>query len=149
VNVYVEGEIGGVTATLASGNLITDIGELYVRNILGFDNVTNHNATKWISLSNDGSPAVGWTELTTEVNANGFSRALGTVVAWENSGDRAFNVSKQFTATGTQQLQTAGLQWNDTPVSDNNLFAGADFTQTTFNSADTLTITWVITVNAN
>jgi hypothetical protein len=74
---------------------------------------------------------------------------LGTVVAWENSGDRAFNVSKQFTATGTQQLQTAGLQWNDTPVSDNNLFASADFTQTTFNSADTLTITWVITVNAN
>lgn len=132
-----------------SGNLITNIGERLPRNILGFDNVTAHNATKWISLSNVGSPLVTWTELDTEVNANGFSRALGTVTTWMNGTDYAYNVSKKFTASGTQQLQTAGLQWNDTPVSDNNLFSCATFTQTTFESGDNLTITWVITWDAN
>ena len=132
-----------------SGNLITDIGERYVRNIIGFDNQTANNATKWISLSNVGSPLDTWTELNTEINANGFTRALGTVTTWMNGTDYAFNVSKKFTASGTQQLQTAGLQWNDTPESDLNLFACATFTQTTFESNDNLTITWVITFDAN
>jgi len=134
------------------GNLITNIGERYVRNIIGFDNVSSNNATKWISLSNVGSPQVTWTELDTEVNANGFARALGTVTAWNNGTDYAYNVTKKFTASGTQQLQCAGLQWNDTPESDNNLFAaysGALFPQTTFESNDNLTITWVITWDAN
>ena len=129
------------------GNLITDIGEGFIRDaMLTLDS----NSSNWaISLSNDGSPAAGWTELTTEIAANGFTRAAGDSVTWTNSGDAAFNVTYTFTATDTQQLQTAGLQWDDTPSSNNNLFAAADFTQTTFNAADTLTITWVITVDAN
>lgn len=131
------------------GNLITNIGERYVRNAIGFNNVTNFNVTQWISLSNAGSPLVTWTELASEVAANGFTRAIGTVTHWMNGTDYAFNVTNQFTATGTQQLQTAGLQWNDTASSDNNLFAAADFPQTTFSSGDNLTITWVITWDAN
>lgn len=132
-----------------SGNVITDIGERYVRNIIGFDNVTANNATKWISLSNVGSPLATWTELDTEVNANGFTRALGTVTSWMNGTDYAFNVTKKFTASGTQTLQCAGLQWNDTPESDNNLFAAAVFSQTEFTSGDNCTITWVITCDGN
>lgn len=131
------------------GNLITNIGEQYVRNAIGFNNVTNFNYTGWISLSNVGSPLATWTELNTEVNANGFSRSAGTVTTWMNGTDYAYNVTNQFTASGTQQLQTAGLQWNDTAVSDNNLFAVDTFTQTTFESGDNLTITWVITWDAN
>jgi hypothetical protein len=115
----------------------------------GAANTTSRNATQWISLSNVGTPLQTWTVLTTEVDANGFDRQLGTVVAWTNAGDSAFNVTKTFTATGTQQLQTAGLNWNGQSLSDNNLFACAAFTQTTFNSGDTLTITWTITVDAN
>lgn len=132
-----------------SGNLITNIGENYVGNILGFNNVTAHNATKWISVSNDATPLVTWTELGTEIAANGFNRSLGTVAKWANGTDVAYNVSNKFTSTGSQQLQCAGLQWNDTPLSDNNLFAAATFTQTTFASGDNLTITWVITWDAN
>jgi len=130
-------------------NVITNIGEKYVRDILGFDNVTNHNATKWISLSNTGSPSVTWTQLDTEVNANGFTRALGSVVSWMNGTDYAYNVTKKFTASGTQQLKNAGLQWSGVALSDNNLFACAGFTQTTFNANDNCTIRWVITINAN
>jgi len=131
-------------------NLITNIGERYPRDILGFDNVTNHNATKWISFSNTGTPSVTWTELDTEINANGFSRALGSVVAWMNGTDYAYNVTKKFTASGTQQLKNAGLQWSGVALSDNNLFACAGLPQqTTFNSGDNCTILWVITYNAN
>lgn len=149
VNVYMEivkGEGSGVSATLASGNLITDIGENFIGNCtLGLES----NGTWAISLSNVGSPLAAWTELDTEVNANGFTRAEGTVTVWSNSGDYAFNVTKTFTASGTQQLQTAGLQWDDTAESDNNLLAAATFTQTTFEASDTLTVTWVVTFNAN
>ena len=149
VNVYMtvsKGEASGASATLASGNLITDIGENFVGNCtLGLD----ANGTWAISLSNDGSPAAAWTKLTTEVAANGFTRAAGDLTVWSNSGDYAFNVTHTFTCTGTQQLQTAGLHWDDTAESDNNLFAAADFTQTIFEAGDTLTVTWVITINAN
>lgn len=148
-NVFIIYETARGTSEQPIGNLITNIGERYVRNILGFDNVTANNATKWISLSNVGSPSAMWTELDTEVAANGFTRALGTVTAWNNGTDYAFNVTKKFTASGTQQLQTAGLQWNDTPESDGNLFAAATFTQTTFAANDNLTITWVITWDFN
>lgn len=150
VNVYFQvtkGEASGASASLASGNLITDIGEAYIRDAcLTLDG----NTTAWaISLSNVGSPLAAWTQLDTEVAANGFTRAVGVDTEWSNAGDYAFNITKTFTATGTQQLQTAGLQWDSTASSNNNLFAAATFTQTTFNSGDTLTITWVITFNAN
>jgi hypothetical protein len=151
VNVYMEvtkGEGTGPTASLFSGNLITDIGENFAGNAtFGLDG----NSTSWaISLSNDGSSSAAWTELPTEVAANGFSRAVGENVGpWANSGDWAMNITHTFTASGSQQLQTAGLQWSTTGESDNNLFAAADFPQTPFEASDTLTVTWVITVNAN
>ncbi len=151
-NVYLTENLGGVVSEIYAGNLITDIGETWIRDWIGLagsGNTTSRNAAQWISLSNDASPSAAWTQLSTEVNADGFSRALGTVTGWVNSGDAAFNVSKTFTALGAQTLQCAGLQWVDTAESDGNLFAAAAFTQTTFNAADTLTITWVITVNAN
>jgi len=133
------------------GNLITDIGERYVRNILGWDNVTNNNATQWISLSNDATPLDTWTELPGEVdNTNGFGRAANdTCVAWMNGTDYAYNVTNTFQGTGTQQLQCAGLNWNGTLQSDENLFAAVSFTQTTFENGDNLTITWVITWDGN
>ena len=148
-NVYMFKETVDGTEVMPTSNVITNIGEKYVRDILGFDNVTGHNATKWISLCNTGTPDATWTQLETEINANGFTRALGTVVSWMNGTDYAYNVTKKFTATGTQQLKNAGLQWRDTPVSNDNLFACAGFDQTTFNADDNCTIRWVITWNAN
>lgn len=148
-NVYITENTGGVSSTLAVGNVITDIAENYIRDILGFDNVTDHNATQWVSLSNDGSPVQTWTQLPNEVDANGCSRVLGNLTAWYEGGDYGFNVTAKFDVSGTQQLQCAGLQWSGVASSDENLFACAVFTQTTFESGDSLTITWVITVDAN
>jgi len=146
-NVFVFAETAGGTEQLFSGNQIMDIGDAWVASLVGLagsENTTSRNAAQWISLSNSALPAASATELTTEIAANGFTRALGTVSAlWLNSGDYAFNVTKTFTATGTQALQTAGLNWESS--GDGNLFASAAFTQTTFNLNDNLTISWSIT----
>lgn len=141
----------GISIGEGSGNLITDIGETWLRDWAGCSasNTTSRSGAQWISLCNTASPLAGWTKLNSEVTANGFDRQAGTVAWWVNSGDSAFNVTKTFTATGTQQLQTAGLNWVSTGDSDGNLFAAAAFTQTTFNAGDTLTITWTITFDAN
>jgi len=150
VNIFVLHESAEGLASLSGGNVITNIGEQYVRNILGFDNVTANNATQWISLSNDASPSATWTKLPNEITATGFARAANdSCTAWVNSGDYAYNVSKKFTATGAVTAQCAGLNWHPTGDSDNNLFAAAAFTQTTFANNDNCTIVWVITVNAN
>jgi len=135
-------------------NIRTNIAENYARDLFGFDNVTAHNATKWISLSNDASPLVTWTVLPNEVNANGFSRKLATVTAWMNGTDYAYNLTATWSATATQQLQCAGTQFSGQALSDNNLYAVASFTQTTFNyydsaNFDNLTIVWVYTYDFN
>lgn len=148
-NVYltIENDMG--VYDLPVGNVITDIGENYVRDILGFDNVTSNNATKWITLSNDATPVQTWTKLANEATASGSGRALGTVTAWISGTDYAYNVTNKFTFTGDITLQCAGLQWSGVASSDSNLFACAAFTQTAFANTWNLTITWSIVIDAN
>lgn len=134
------------------GNTITDIGETFIRDwtgLAGSGNTTSRTAVQYISLSNDASPLQTWTKLPNEVASNGFDRQLATVVGWTNAGDSAWNLTKDFTCTGTQTLQTAGAQWSATGSSDGNLFACASFTQTAFSAGDHLTIIWVFTIDAN
>jgi len=148
-NVFIFKESAKGTELISSGNVITNIGEQYVRNLVGFVNGTAANATQWISLSNDASPAATWTKLPNEITTAGFERALGTGVGWTYSGDFSYNYSKKFTATGAITAQCAGLQWSPDASSDNNLFACAAFTQTVFAANDNCTIVWMITVDAN
>ena len=131
-----------------SGNVITNIGERYARNILGFDNVTANNATEYISLGN-ATAGVALTKLTTEATTTGFDRATGSVVAWNNGTDHAYNITNQFTATGTIRVDATGLHWNPTDDSDDNMFSCADITATTFENNDNCTIVWVITCDGN
>ena len=148
-NVWIFKETPAGKELIGSGNVIVDIGERYIRNILGFNNVTAHNATKWISLGN-GSILDTRTKLGTEATTTGFTRALGTVTAWMNGTDYAYNVTKKFTATGDIQINCAGLQWSGVSDSDNNLFAlaslgGAQDFENNWNC----TIVWAITWDAN
>lgn len=148
-NVYVIYETMAGREESPAGNVITNIGERYVRNLLGWNNVTNNNGTQWISLGN-ASAAAALTKLTTEATSDGFTRAANdTCVAWNNGTDYAYNVSKKFTATGAIQVNCTGLHWNPTSDSDNNLFACADITETAFAANDNCTIKWVITVDGN
>ena len=148
-NVFVIYETTRGTHTENIGNVITNIGERYARNILGWDNQTSNNATQWISLGN-ATAAAALTKLTTEATATGFTRAANdSCVAWNNGTDYAYNVTNQFTATGTIRIDATGLHWNPTSDSDNNMFACADITATNFENNDNCTIVWVITCDGN
>ena len=151
-NVFVIHEgINGVE-TIPAGNVITNIAEMGLRNLLAFDNDTwldGTNKTDYISLGNS-TPAATLTKITDECdNSSDFGRAQGTVAAWNNGTDYAYNVTKTFTANATVTIDTAGLNWFWSDGSDNNLFAVAAITQTAFAIGDNCTITWVITFDCN
>lgn len=151
-NVYVLKESLGSKQDLSTENVITNIGGLYVRNALAFGNISGSgtntiNRTSCISMGN-ASVAATLTKLTTEATTANFTRVNATVTAWYNTTGNfyAYNVSYTFTASATLRLNAVGLQWDLTSDSDNNLFAAAAITETTFNSADTASVTWVITI---
>jgi hypothetical protein len=151
-NVWVLHEGVSGKEMLPAGNVITDIAETGLRNLLGFDNDTwldGTNKTDYISVGNC-TPAAALTKITTECdNSSAFGRAQGTVTAWANGTDAAYNVTKTFTANATVTIDSAGLNWFWSDGSDNNLFAVAAIAQTAFAVGDNCTITWVITFDAN
>ena len=140
-NVFVFVEKANAKYTVGSGNVITNIGENYTRDALSTD--TDLNQTRSISIGN-ATAGVALTKLTTEWN-----RTDGTVTDWVNGTDQAYNTTFTWNFNTTVRLDCAGLHWNPIDQSDNNMFACADFTATTFNSGDNCTITWSITVDAN
>lgn len=149
-NVYVSYEtVGGGRADLLVGNLVTDIGDNYVRDIVGFNNVTGHNATIYIALGNTTGPLASDTQLDAEIPINDqYSRGTGIAVAWMNGTNYAFNVTLSFTmANVTNTVNATSLHWNPTINSADNVFAIAYLGgPNTFNPpSDNCTITWVIT----
>lgn len=152
VNLWVFKETPEGITTLVGGNIITDLAERNMRNVHGFDNETDY-ITKWISLGNS-TILQTKTKLDDEAlvgdGGGGFVRAEGSVVAWVNGGDFAYNVTKKFTALGNIAVDAAGLQWLVTSGSDNNLFALASLGGTqSFQNNWNCTIRWVVTWNAN
>jgi len=125
-----------------SSNVITTIGLNWIEDQLGDSPGTD--PAKWISLSNVSGAAAGWTQLDTELNTFGMTRAEG---AYGDAGDGVWTILKQFTATGGVTVQTTGLQWVVTPQSDGNLMAAKDFTSVTLANGDKLTVTWTITLS--
>lgn len=145
-NVYILKETPTGTELIATHNVLTDIFERVARNEFGFDNAT-YGITDYISLGNSSIDQTN-TQLDTEATTDGFARAQGTVTAWTNSGDKAYNVTKKFTATGTIAINSAGLHWASS--GDGNLCALASLGGTqTFENNWNCTIVWVITYNYN
>ena len=129
-------------------NTLTDLSEREVRNILGFNNVTTAQY-KYITLGNSTVDQTK-TILDTEAVDTGFIRAEGTVIAWLNGADYAFNVSKKFTATGNIEVNAVGLHNNATSLSDNTMLAIASLGGSqAFENNWNCTIIWVITANFN
>jgi hypothetical protein len=120
-------------------NLITTNGSRRIRNFLGWDNETG--ATEYLSLSNDASPLVSWTELDNEISGNGLARAQGTVAYYNST---AFTVTYQWTATGAQDVQCTGLQWSAS--GDYNLFAAASISSVSLQADDKLDVTWTVNI---
>jgi len=133
---------GVVLATGDHAGVLTTIGLNWIEDQLG-DSPSTTPAIS-ISLSNDGgSPALGWTQLPSEIASNGLTRADGT---YASTGDGVWTVDKTFTFTGTQSAQLVGLHWVATPSSDNNLLCADQMLAVSGGNGDTLDATWTITI---
>jgi len=142
-NVHYYFEFAAGSQSFSGGNEETNIGERWERNWLGFNNVTN--TTTCISIGNS-SIAVTNTELDAEATTdNGTRSDFITAVTWMNGTDYAYNVTYKFMFTGTIRLNASGIHWSNVSDSNNNLYALDSFSDTTFNSGDNATITWVMT----
>jgi len=122
-------------------NIIVTIGSKYIRNILGFNNITNMNATISISLSNDTAPSTSWTKLPNEYTTLGLDRAEGTASVVNAT---AYQVQHTWTATGEANVSCTGLHWSPVDGSDNNLFAAAEFAQVTLQVDYQIQVTWTV-----
>ena len=134
----------GAIEKYSHDNLVVTIGKRYVRNLLGFNNVTNMNATVYIALSNDASPDASWTKLPNEITGSGLARAEGTATVINST---AYQVQHTFTASATVTVQCTGLHWSSVSNSDGNLFAAATFTQVTLEANDQIQITWTVNLS--
>jgi len=123
-------------------NIVVNIGKRYIRNLLGWNNLTTPiNATKYISLGQDASVVETDTKLATEKTANGLVRATGTVTCLNTT---AYQVQYTWTATGTDTVTSTGLNWSPTSNSNNNLFAEVVIATVNVIANDQIQVTWQI-----
>ena len=138
VCVYLNGQL-----IECKSNLITNIGKEFVE-----DQLTNPstNSIKYISLSSSTSdPSESWTILPDEITTNGLERAECSIT---DIGYGQWSCEHTFTATGSVSgVRLAGLNWNSTSNSDNNLFAASSFTTVNLEANDQLLIRWNITIS--
>jgi hypothetical protein len=119
-------------------NIITDIGEIATAQAHGG---TTLNCS-WISVGN-ATEAAALTQLTTQ-----YDRIEAADIAYgAYNGDYARNVTATFYFTEDVTLDCAGLHWADS--GDNNLWAVANFAQTSFSNNWNMTITWVSIFDGN
>jgi len=125
-----------------SSNDLTTLGKNWIEDQLGDSPGTD--PAKWISLSLDASAlSAAWTQIPSEIVANGLERAAGT---YASTGDGVWTILWQFTATGTHTgVQLTGLQYASS--GDGNLMAAKKFTAVTLASGDKLTVTWTLTLS--
>jgi len=139
-NVFVTIETPMGVKAIPIHNVITNIGEN--QSATRFRTGASYTALEYISIGN-ATASSSLTQLTTE-----YTRAQGTISSlWLYNGDAAFNCTKKFTFTETVTLNAAGWHWNST--GDGNMYACANFDQTTFQANWNLTITWVGVFDGN
>ena len=123
-------------------NLITNAGRDFLHQQGYKDTGLGTVGLCYIALSNDtvGETASS-TTLSTEIAANGLTRAIGTYA--HTAGTNTTTISKTFTASGTQSAQKAALFTASSSGTMNHVLS---FTQRNLISGDTLAITFTITL---
>ena len=132
---------GTVFYNFTTHNAIMTIGSTYIRDILGWANVTEMNATISISLSADPTPEKAWTKLPTETTVSGLTRANGTASVVNST---AYKVVKSWTAGASATVNCTGLHWSPISLSDNNMLAAASIDKVSLIENDQLTVTWTV-----
>jgi len=130
-------------------NLVVTNGLKYVRNLLGFANITSMNQTVYISLSNDATPSSSWTKLPNELTGSGLARSGPDSGYPQVINATAYKTKTTFTCTADGvAVQCAGLHWSSVSNSDGNLYAASTFSSTTLYTNDQLALTWDINQKA-
>ena len=140
-NVFVTIETPMGIRSIPIHNVITNIGEQQAAE--RFRTGGSYTALEYISIGN-ATASASLTQLSSE-----YAREQGTVSSlWLYNGeDYAFNCTKKFTFSETVTLNAAGWHW--AASGDNNMYAVANFDQTTFQPNWNLTITWVGVFDGN
>jgi hypothetical protein len=127
-------------------NMLTDAGRGFIIRKLNVADVNATNRTLAISLANTGTaPATSWTQLPSEITTLGMGR--NTSAIYSANGTNGFNISAEWTATGsTNNINTTGLQWNNA-TTDGNLFAALQFANVSVLTNDQLQVVWQITIS--
>ncbi len=125
-------------------NVITNAGRVWMHGQCYGTSGLGTNGLNYIALSNDTlTETSASTTLSTEIAANGLSRAQGTVTLATGSGNQT-TIDKTFTcATGAQAAQKAALFSASSSGTMNHALA---FTQRSLQVGDTLQTTYTITL---
>lgn len=132
-------------------NLLTNLGRKFIHAKLSGYDTNASNITRAISISSDsgGSIAVTDTQLTGELTSNGFARN-NTVQYADNSvslGSYFINASFTATAAGPIWINSTGLNYQNAPNSNGNLFAELAITPQSMLISDKLDVSWNITAS--
>ena len=131
--------VGDETRTNVKTNVGIDFTHLQTYGSSGLGS----NGLNYIALSNDTLTETSTsTTLSTEIAANGLTRAQGTVA--HTAGTTTTTVAKTFTATGSQSAQKAALF---TAASVGTMNHALAFTGRSLISGDTLTVTFSLTIS--
>lgn len=125
--------------------VLTAIGKDFIaQQLSGSASTTN---AIYISVSADTADGMSSssTQLTNEINANGFTRHSGTYA--HTASTNTYTVSYQFTSSGTQTVQLWGCQWSVTAQSNNNLLCYDTSSAKNTVSGDLVTATWTFTLS--
>lgn len=135
-------ELFDVVSDEISHNVITTVGRDFLHT-QGYGTSPAGNGLNYIALSNDTlTETTASTTLSTEIAANGLSRALGTVT--HTAGQNTTTIAKVFTcATAPQAAQKAALFTAAAAGTMNHALA---FTQRSLQLTDTLSVTFTITL---
>jgi hypothetical protein len=128
-------------------NQITSIGQTFIVNKLNSVDTNNSNRTLAMVLASNGTaPSIAWTKITDELNSSGLAR--NTTGQFSMNGTNGFNVSSTWTATSPQSnVELTGLQWENASMSDGNLFAAVQFSNTSLLTNDQIAVTWQVTIS--
>lgn len=155
VNVHYDGYVtvkktdaltGEITTLPSKHNLITNDGLSFItRKLYGTDGNATNKTTVVTLAGNGTTPSASWTQISNEMTTTGFSRNITATVT--TNGTNGYNVTASWTATGSQNLNMTGLEWQNQYGSNNDLFAVLAFTDQSMLVNDQLQVVWSIVVS--
>ena len=126
-------------------NLLTNGGRDFIHAQAYTNTAAGTEGSRFIAVTvNSGAPAAGDTTLTGEITTNGLERAAATTNT-HSAGTNTTTLGVTFTATGTHTAVQKSALFNQLAVGGTMTHENT-FTPVTLSSADSLQVTWTLTL---